>query len=147
MTTLIEYDAAYLNECVRVFVRTFRAEPFGYGWLTEDAAGRYFAGIARYPGFLGYILLEDGAAAGACLGHVDDYFQGAVYEIKEIFLAPEAQNRGLGAKFMSGIEKDLTKRDVSCITLLTQRELKAHGFYLRLGYAESTGAALMVKSL
>jgi len=144
---LIGYDERYLSACADIYLKTFRAEPFGYDWLTEDAALRYFADTARCPGFLGYILLADGRPEGACLGRADGYSRGVLYEIKEFFVEPGSQNKGLGREFLSDIEKDLTNRGVSCITLLTQRGIRAHGFYLRNGFAESAGAVVMAKAL
>jgi len=144
---LTEYDEKYLDDCVEIYLNTFNAEPFNYDWLTEAASRRYFSDIARHPRFLGYIWLEGERPAGVCLGCVDDYFRGSLYEIKEIFLEPGSQGRGLGTEFLGGIEKDLTNRGISCITLLTRRDIGAYGFYVKNGFAESPGAVLMAKPL
>ena len=147
MLTIIEYGHEHLNACAGLYHKTFAAEPFNFAWLTEDAVRRYFADAARHPRFLGYIPLTDGVPAGACLGCVDDYAGGAVYEIREFFVERGSQGRGLGAEFLAAIEKDLTNRDISCITLLTRNDIPAYGFYLKNGYAENAGAVLLAKNL
>lgn len=146
---LIEYSEKYLPACVKIYLAAFKSAPFNYGWLTEAAGVRYFTDIQRGPRFLGYVWLaeETQNIAAVCLGCVDDYFRGALYEIKEIFVEPASQGRGLGTEFLAAVEKDLTNRGISCITLLTRREIQAYDFYLKNGFAENAGAALMAKTL
>jgi GNAT superfamily N-acetyltransferase len=135
------------DECAGLFWRVFKAPPFNYTWLTERKARRYIGDLLKTPGFAGFMHRADGRYTGACLGVVNDYFAAVTYEIKEIFVEPGIQRKGVGTALLAAVEKVLAARGVEAVTLFTQKGIPAYNFYVKHGYIHSHETAFFCKTL
>lgn len=136
-----------LVKCLDIFYDVFTSPPWEYSWMDKNEMRRYFTDLYRTPGFVGYMYYDGGVLLGACMGCISDYFLHAQYDIKEIFIHTNAQNKGVGSKMLSEIEADLVKRKVICITLMTQRNIPAYHFYLKNEFISSDITVHMTKVL
>jgi aminoglycoside 6'-N-acetyltransferase I len=142
---LVEYSYKYIDKCVKIFLDTFRNQPFNYKWMEETKIKRYFTDMERTPMSKNYIYLLDKEVVGVCFGVHSDYFANDTYEIKEIIISKSEQGKGIGTEFLKSIEKELYKNDIFLITLLTQKEIKAYEFYKKNEYVLSSGTVHMSK--
>ena len=133
--------------CVDLFVDVFTHEPWRYAWMRADSITRYFADMARTPGFLGLVMKEDGILLGFCFGLMTDYFNGVNYEIKEIAVARACQRQGMGSRLLAQAEQWLQKKGVNTITLATRRDIGAYAFYMKNSYDVSEAALYLYKNL
>ena len=136
-----------IDKAAEVLIRVFEAPPFSYGFLSKGKIVSYLSDIRNTPGFVGYVL-EDGSETGAyCFGLLCDYFAAPYYEIKEIFVRPDYQGRGVGSFFLGKIEEDVKKLGARTISLNTSDRIPACSFYLKNGYDISEAAVHMYKQL
>ncbi|MDR1531686.1 MAG: GNAT family N-acetyltransferase [Clostridiales bacterium] len=138
-----------LDEYVDLFLDVFLNEPWHYHWMTREATARYFTDIENTPCFLGLVYrAEDGrGVTGVCLGVISDYFTPKVYDIKEIAVRRSEQGKGRGTRMLAEIEKFLSARGVTAVTLLTHRTIRAYNFYLRNGYQVDEDSVYMSKDI
>ena len=59
-----EFEVDHLDECARLAVATFNAEPWNDHW-TFDTAKRELAWTMGVPGFAGLVSLDEGVVAFA----------------------------------------------------------------------------------
>ena len=144
---LIMYGESDFEDCVRVYVDAFTAPPLCYHWLTKEKAWRYIGDMTRAPGFLGYTYKIGGEMAAFCFGALDNYFEGTVYEVKELAVASAFQHRGVGSAMMGLLETKLAGYGVAAVSLQTSRNLPAFGFYIKNGYEELLENVSLIKWL
>ena len=143
--TLVNFNKNYVNICAGIYHRLFTSPEWNYDWLTIENTRRYFKDLSSAPRFKGYVYLSGVIPVGCCLGEISDYFKITQYTIREIFIDPLLQNKGLGSGFLREIEADLKKNKVDSVSLSTSRRIVAHHFYKKNGYAESPAIVLMAK--
>lgn len=91
-------------------------EPFGHGWLVELAERR-----------IGYVVLSwsfsiEAGGREAC--------------VDELYLVPEARNRGLGSRVLELVEAEARAFGARRIFLEVERHNRAIGLYHRAGYVD-----------
>ncbi|MCL2216188.1 MAG: GNAT family N-acetyltransferase [Defluviitaleaceae bacterium] len=144
---LIMYKESDLDECVRIYIDAFTAPPLNYDFLTEKTARRYISDLIKTPGFMGYTYWIDGEMAAFCFGKLDNYFEGAVYEVDELAVASAYHRSGIGSTVMNLLETKLAGYNVSAVSLQTSKHLPAFGFYLKNGYEEIKENVTLLKWL
>ncbi|GHV38435.1 hypothetical protein FACS189490_00370 [Clostridia bacterium] len=140
-------DKNNLKDCAALFLDVFTAAPWSFSWLTKESVMRYFGDFLKTPNFQGFVYTQNGCAAGACAGIINDYFLQKVYDIKEIFVSPNNQRGGVGSAMLAEIEKVLAAEKVNAVTLSTQRDIPAYSFYLKNKYEESADTVFFWKPL
>ena len=83
-----------------------------------------------------YGLYEKEELIGVSIGRIKHWCRGTEYYIEELFIRNGFQGRGCGRAFFSLIEKELEKRDIHQIYLMTDRNQPAYGFYQTIGFTE-----------
>jgi aminoglycoside 6'-N-acetyltransferase I len=130
-----------------MFLELFRGSPFGYRWLTGESVRAYLEDLTEMPKSRGYVYFDGGSFCGACFGRTGDCSEHPVFEIMEIFVARDAQRRGVGTKMLRQVERELRLSGVKAVRLSTARDVPAYGFYVRNGYETLESAVLMSKDL
>ena len=134
-----------LEICAEIYTAAFTAPPINYHWITHAKARRYINDLTRTPGSIGYTYLIDGETAAFCIGTLDNYFDGNIYEIREFAVNPKHQRGGTGSAFLKELETKLAGYEVMAISLNTSQNLPAFGFYLKNGYEEVTENVSLTK--
>ena len=147
MEELISYQEKDFEDCVRIYVDAFTAPPLNYDFLTKEKAWRYIRDLARAPGFIGYCYFIQDEMAAFLFGSLDNYFEGAIFEVKELAVASAYHRQGLGTKIMTALESRLAGYNVAAISLQTSRGLPAFNFYQKIGYDEVTENVTLMKWL
>lgn len=146
-TQFIMYREEDFEECIRIYIDAFTTPPLNYDFVTKEKAWRYIRDITRTPGFLGFTYWMDGKMAAMCLGTLDSYFGGSMFEVAEFAVDPIHQRSGIGSTVMNLLETKLAGYNVEAISLHTSRNLPAYGFYLKNGYEELTENVTLAKLL
>ncbi len=90
---------------------------------------------------------ESGRTAGFAMGYFEQYDDGFAYDLIEIVIAAELQNKGLGTEFMKELEKRVKDKGAMLIQLqAVNDEFHAH-FYEKLGYRNVSNFVLKTKML
>jgi hypothetical protein len=97
--------AEHLDECARLLVSTFNAEPWNQRWTLETAQKK-LAWTLGVPGFMGLISLAEGIVAFAA-GYRQHEDRGEVSYLSILCVGPEAQGTGVGIRFTGHREEQL----------------------------------------
>ena len=91
------------------------------------------------------ILEEDGAILGFCMGNFSTYFDLTAYNLAEILIFGEYQNRGLGTAFMEELERRVKAAGGAMIQLESLNDEMHSHFYGKLGFRDCTNLVLKSK--
>jgi aminoglycoside 6'-N-acetyltransferase I len=135
-----------LDECARIYVGAFNAEPWHDAWEIPTARKR-LADIFHTPGFFGLALTEDGHILGSAFGNVEQYYDGHMYCLREMFVDNHLRGQGYGGRFLSNLEDALRSRGVHTLHLFTALGNATEGFYRKHGYGPLKEMRMMAKEL
>ncbi len=131
----------HLDECARLFVSTFNAQPWNQSWTLETAQKK-LAWTLGVPGFLGWVSLDDGIVAFAA-GYRQQEDEGEVFYLAILSVGPEAQGTGVGSRLTGHLEGELGRGGVNKVYLLTRRDTPAQAFYRKHAYKVSDEEIVM----
>jgi len=115
--------------------------------LSREKVWRYVRDMTLTPNFIGYTCWLENEMVAFCFGKLDNYFEGATYEISEIAVASKYHRQGIGSQVLNILEKKLAGFNVAAITLNTSRQIPAYDFYLKNGYDEIPEVTTLAKWL
>lgn len=144
---LIMYKESDFEKCVELYCDAFTAPPLNYDWLTKEKAWRYIKDLIKTPGFMGYTYWENDEMVAFCFGILDNYFDGAMFEVEELAVASPHHRKGIGSVVMEQLEIKLAGYGIHAISLQTSRNLPAFNFYLKNGYEELSENVTLMKWL
>ncbi|KIL74952.1 GNAT family N-acetyltransferase [Pseudobacillus badius] len=124
-----------LSACTETFVEVFNDEPWNDHWSIEKAK-QYLSGFIATPGFKGMIALKGQTVIGFLFGVHRIWWNGDEFFIHEMCVRSEKQNKGIGTMLLKFLENELENRNVTHISLLTDRGIPAELFYLKNGFRE-----------
>lgn len=132
-----------LDRCAEILVEAYNSEPWNDQWTKEVALDKltiYF----NTPKFIGWTASNNGQIIGCCVGNIEPYFTGDYYYLKDMFVLPLSQKRGIGAKLMTTLTQHLDSINVKMIILFTGQQYFPFNFYQKTGFAEMDGMRMMV---
>ena len=116
-----------------LYVEVFNAPPWQDGWSVPVAAER-LRSMAAAPRFEALGAYQDGQRVGIVLGNGERWVKGWVLHLREMFIAPHVQRRGIGRQLLAEFERSL-KGSYQNVYLQTGSRVPAHQFYIGCGYA------------
>ena len=144
MTERIEtFGRDHLDECARLLVSAFNAEPWNDAW-TLETAGRELAWTMGVPGFAGLVSL-DGQVLAFATGWREPDDRRDVFFIKTFCVSPNARGTGVGSRLLVRFEEYLDECGVNTIYLITHRGTPAEGFYRKNGYTVNPEDVVMTR--
>ena len=90
---------------------------------------------------------ENGEILGFCMGYFSTYYDLTAYDLVEILIFGEHQNKGLGTAFMKELERRVKKKGGAMIQLESLNDVWHSHFYGKLGYQDCTNLVLKSKFL
>lgn len=135
-----------LDACAAIYVDTFNAEPWNDAWDVPSARRR-LANILHAPGFFGLAILRDQHLCGAAFGEIEPWFQGSMFNLREMFVANDQRGTGLGSELLFHLEVELRALGVHTVHLFTSTGDLTERFYQRNGYRTETDMRMLIKTL
>lgn len=129
---LEKLEESNLKECSNIYIDTFNEEPWNDNW-NEETAYKRLKEIFKTPGFLGLVAIEEDEIIGAVLGNLETWFEGYMYNLKELFVMKDRKGKKIGSFLFEGLEKELTKNNVTSLSLFTIKGDLTETFYKRHG--------------
>jgi aminoglycoside 6'-N-acetyltransferase I len=133
----------HLDECARLLVSAFNAEPWNDAWTLETAR-QELAWTMGVPGFAGLVSL-DGQVLAFATGWREPDDRREVYYLKTFCVSPNAQGTGVGSRLLARLEEYLDECGVNTIYLVTHRGTPAEGFYRKNGYTVNPEDVVMTR--
>lgn len=94
------------------------------------------------------LILEDkDTILGFCMGYFSAYYDLTAYDLVEILIFGEHQNRGLGTAFMEELERRVKAAGGAMIQLESLNDAWHSHFYGKLGYQDCNNLVLKSKFL
>jgi ribosomal protein S18 acetylase RimI-like enzyme len=132
----------HLPTVTELYCAVFNAAPWNDAWTIETASARLRDTLAT-PGADGLLALAGGQPAGCLLGYREQWFDGVHFYLKEMFVHPDLQHRGMGTMLMEQLKDSMRRQGVARIYLLTERGGAAADFYRARGFYESRRMTMM----
>lgn len=138
------FSSDKLEDYIRLYQRVFRSEPWNDNDSDEEVR-LYFERFMRSDIFLGYAGYLDGSLAAISAGFVKPWVKGYEYYIDQFCVDTDLQGQGIGTAFLADIEKQLKKRDINNIFLLTDKNYPSYDFYRKNGFNDLGSICCMAK--
>lgn len=124
-----------LLKCTRLFIDVFNQEPWNDKW-TEERARQYLLDYTNTPGFMGIIAVKGEEIIGFIFGASKVWWNGNEFFINEMCVTIEKQKNGIGSMLLTYLLKELRSKNISNLSLLTNRGIPAEAFYKKNEFTE-----------
>jgi N-acetylglutamate synthase-like GNAT family acetyltransferase len=134
-----KYLKSDLEAVSKLYILAYSDDVWNEQWQLIDASNR-ITEITDSHGALAFVCEEDNKILGCVLGTVMSWHIGKQLEVKEFFVSPRHQDKGVGYCLMKQIDLLAPQLGVSEVFLWTKRAPKLLGLYQKCGYhfAEDT---------
>jgi len=129
-----------------IYAAAFSSDPWNDPWKPEDAAV-HIKELLESKNAYGLECMVDGEIAGFILGTSMLFHYGRTFEINDLAVSPEYQNRGLAKQLMDKLLSDIKEQGMVGIHLITAGNTFLTDFYGRYGFKEEKRVILMGKDL
>lgn len=128
-----------------VYVKAFEKGDWNEHWTEKDAEKR-ITEIVSSPTCKGIICVSMTEVVGCVLYEILTWHNGKQLEVKEIFVMPSIQGKGVGKKLLEHIELLEFNRGVNEIFLWTNKSEPLLEFYSKMGYRENYRTTQLLKT-
>lgn len=143
---ILQLDETHLKECSLIYIDTFNEEPWNDNW-TEVSSYIRLDEIYRTPGFIGLMVIENESVLGAVFGNLETWFEGYMYNLKEMFIKKSEKGKGVGSMLFKHLEDELKNHEVTSISLFTSKGDFTEKFYLKNGCVTEDDMIMMCKDI
>ncbi|WP_080146428.1 GNAT family N-acetyltransferase [Marinilactibacillus piezotolerans] len=113
---------------VQLFMSVFNQPPWNDQWTKEKAA-LYLKDIFNTPGFIGVEALKNNQPVAVVIGNHKHWWSGDEFFIQEMFVSKAEQGKGIGKELFKYLTVLLEERNISNLSLLTDKGIDAEYFY------------------
>lgn len=131
-----------LGICADILVAAYNAEPWNDKWTTEKALEKLEC-FYHSPKFIGFLAYEGNDIKGACIGNIEPYYTGDYFYLKEMFVSPSCQKRGIGKKMLEAVKQYLEQLEIKQIILFTSKDYFPFNFYKKANFQTIEGMQMM----
>lgn len=144
-TTTITPDI--LQTMATVLAASYNAPPWNDEWSTESATLKLRHAVSS-PDYIGGVVRDStGVIVAGFSGNIEPYFSGDYFFLKDMFVHPDVQHRGIGRMMMSTLLEQLQERAVPTIMLFTGQTTPAKELYTKYGLDVLPDMRMMVGSV
>ena len=137
----------HINCLAPIYVETYNRPPWNDNWTVTLATEKLDELINCCDSF-GLICIDNqDNIIGAIIGDSETYYNCRQFFIKDFFVTPTWQGKGIGSKLMEELEKELSKQGISKTYLFTSRTDITECYYQKRGYESWNGMVMMGKNL
>ncbi len=137
-------EKSHLHECSILYLETFNSEPWNDQW-SDITAYKRLEDIFNTPGFHGLVISEENKIKGAVLGNLEQWFEGYMYNLKEMFVNRENKGSGIGSLLIRELENTIKSLDAKSVVLFTSKGDLTEKFYLKNGFKSEEDMVMMLK--
>ena len=131
-------------KCAGILAESFNVA-FGEEW-TQETANEKLVDFFHSPHFMGWYVEQDQEIIGGCIGNIETYYSGKYYYLKEMFMTPKLQAKGIGQQLLKNIQAELKALGIKMIILYTTNEGHQLSFYQKQGFEEIPGMRMLLYS-
>ena len=135
-----------MEAVVELYILAYADDVWSEKWQQKAVYNR-ISEITLSPEAVSLVYIEDNEIRGCILCTLMSWHTGKQLEIRELFINPLHQNRGIGLKLMTQIEAMIPELDVSELFLWTKGDIKLVNFYKKCGYGIVDDTVQMIKRI
>ena len=117
------------------------------GAWTEETTYKRIHQVWSHEDSLCLILEDQNTVLGFAMGHFEQYDDLKAYDLVEIVISHQFQNRGIGTRFMQELERQVKERGGAMIQLQAVNDDLHNQFYGKLNYQNCNNLVLKSKFL
>lgn len=137
-------DSKDMDAVTKLFMSAYDDEVWSEKWQPEEAYNRINE-IISSPEAFALVYVEDNEILGCILCTLMSWHTGKQLELREFFVSPSHQNRGIGGMLMKQLEASVSELGVSELFLWTKNDPKLVNFYKKIGYGVVEDTIQMAK--
>lgn len=118
----------------------------GDAWTPELVYSRIWQ-VLGAPDAYCMIAEDDGRVAGFAMGQMETFYDLTAYNLREIIVATEYQNKGFGTQMMTELERRVKQLGANIVQLMAVDDDLHEHFYGKLGYNDARNLKLKSKFL
>ncbi len=135
-------SASQLPACAEILVEAYNSEPWNDAWTPEKALEKLTC-LYNSPRFFGWMAYRGERLLGATVGNIEPYFSGDYFYLKEMFILPKAQRKGVGSALFEAVRSRLDSEGISMMILFTSNQGFPFDFWQKTGFQEMEGMRMM----
>ncbi|WP_413526935.1 GNAT family N-acetyltransferase [Marinilactibacillus psychrotolerans] len=130
-----QIEAGNYDLYVNLFLKVFNHSPWNDEWESEKAS-LYLKDIFNTPGFIGMEGIIDDCVVAAIIGNRKHWWSGDEFFVQEMFIDPKYQGKGIGSSLFEQLTGLLKEKNISTLSLLTDKGIDAEFFYKTKGMVQ-----------
>lgn len=127
---LMESD---IHEVSKIYVEAYAEGMWNELWNYNTAKKR-ISEMFSSPQYRGYVAILNREIVGCIICEILTWHTGKQLEVKEIFVFPQYQKKGIGKKLINYIKKIAKESGVTEVYLWTKKEQSLMEFYSDIGF-------------
>ena len=131
----------------RCYMETYNISPWNDEWTLESAAKKLDEMINCRDSYGLACFDKDCNIIGMIVGSCETYYNCRQFFIKDFFVIPSVQGKGIGSLLMGKLESHLKNMGIDKVYLFTSRTDKTESYYQKRGFKSWNGMVLMGKNL
>ena len=136
-----------IDGCTELFKEVFSAYPWYDKWVSFKQTRTYLEELIENPVFEGYVAYSGLDLVAVCFGHRRSFWTGKEFFIDEFYVRNESQGSGIGTHMLNYVKESLMAENYVRLVLLTNKEIPAEDFYIKMGFYNNQSRTVMVKDL
>jgi len=146
MMKIEKLDEKHIKECSLLYVETFNSEPWNDKW-DKTTSFKRLKDIYDTPGFYGLVASDESEIKAAVLGNLEQWYEGYMYNLKEMFVQHGEKGKGIGSSLLSELEKSIKDLNVKSVCLFTSKGDLTEKFYLKNKYTLAEDMVMLFKEI
>jgi aminoglycoside 6'-N-acetyltransferase I len=131
------------GQCAEVLMDAYNRPPWNDNW-NKEVATALLTCYYNSPEFMGWTAAAGNKIVGCGVGNIEPYYNGNIFYLKELFVAPQYQNQGVGKRLIAAMKQDWAVAGVKTVILLTSDAI--FNFYTKCGFSEMEERRIMIYS-
>lgn len=144
--TIVPMTMDDIEQCIELYISVFNSEPWNESWTYSTAKER-LTDFIHTPKYLGFLLYEEDQLIGLVAGKGKKTDVGGTFYLAELCISNRIQGKGYGTILLQHVEKELRKKEIHGLYLLTAHGGLAETFYRKNGYEIHENRMVLKKSL
>lgn len=130
-----------------IYVKAYNCPPWNDKW-TNKLATQKLDELINCNNSFGMVCIDDlDNIIGAIIGDIETYYDCKHCFIKDFFVSPTWQTKGIGSTLMHEFEKELLKKGISTTYLFTSCTDSTEEYYKKRGFETWNGMVMMGKDI
>ncbi|SEW46312.1 GNAT family N-acetyltransferase [[Clostridium] fimetarium] len=140
-------DEKYIPKLAELYVETYNSPSWNDEWTISLATQKLYEMINCRDSY-GLICLDDASRiVGMIVGSSEVYYNCKQFFIKDFFVIPTLQGKGIGSGLMKKFESQLKGKGIDKTYLFTSRTDSTENYYQKRGYKNWNSMVIMGKNL